>query len=395
MNISDLAKNVPQSMTMAITAKAKQMKADGLSVIGFAAGEPDFDTPDFVKDAAKKALDEGRTKYTPVPGINELKKAVCEKLKSKNGLDYSTDEVIVSSGAKNSLYFAMLAVLNAGDEVIIPSPYWLTYPELVKLCGAKPVFVDTKKTGYTLTADLFRSAVTKKTKMLVLNTPCNPTGKVYSEGELKDIAKIAVEKDICVLSDEVYENLVYGGKKHVSIASLGEDIKKNTILVNGMSKSYAMTGWRVGYAAADRQIIKAMTSLQSHAAGNTCSVAQYASVAALNGGDEFLSVEKSAFEKRKTLAVTLAKKLPQVNFTEPEGAFYIMLDVSAYYGKKYGNKPVIGSISFAEALLDEGVAVIPCLPFGDDNSIRISYAVSEEDVKAGFSRIENFLKKLC
>ena len=382
-------------MTLAITAKAKQMKAEGFQVISFAAGEPDFDTPDFVKAAAKKALDDGRTKYTAVAGIIELKKAVCERLKERSGLSYSADEIIVSPGGKSSIYYAMLAVLNAGDEVIIPSPYWLTYPELVKLCGAKPVFIDTKKTGYTLTADDFKAAITDKTKMLVLNSPCNPTGKVYTESELKALAAVAVKNDICVLSDEIYENFVYKNAKHVSIATLGDDIKKNTVLVSGMSKSYAMTGWRVGYAAADKRIIKAMGGIQSHASGNTCSIAQYASAAALMGGEEFLSKEKSVFEKRRDLALSLAKNLDKVSFIKPDGAFYVMLDVSAYYGKKWGNKPVIDSISFAEALLDEGVAVIPCKPFGDDNSIRISYAVGEDDIKAGITKIENFLKKLC
>ncbi|MBP5177205.1 MAG: pyridoxal phosphate-dependent aminotransferase, partial [Clostridia bacterium] len=312
----------------------------------------------------------------------------------ESGLLYTPDRVIVSAGAKSSLYIAMLSLLDAGDEVLIPSPYWLTYPELVKVCGAKPVFIDTKQDGYRLTGKAFGQAITSKTKMLILNSPCNPTGVVYTRAELEDIARVAVKNDVCVLSDEIYENLVYDGKKHVSIASVSEEMKKLTVVVSGMSKSYAMTGWRVGYACAEKHIVAAMNSLQSHLTGNVCSIAQYASVAALNDGEQFTAEARALFERRKNLAVDLAKTLPSTTFCEPEGAFYILIDVSAHFGKKYGNKPVIGSISFAEALLDEGVAVIPCLPFGDDDTIRISYAVGEDAIKEGFARIGAFIEKL-
>ena len=393
MKISEKAKNVPQSMTLAITAKAKRMIAEGISVINFGAGEPDFDTPEVVKDGARAAIGEGRTKYTPVAGIAQLKKAISEKMKSRNGLDYSEDEIIVSSGAKSSLYYAMLALIDEGDEVIIPSPYWLTYPEMVKLCGGVPVFIDTKETGYKLTAQAFSDAITPKTKLLILNSPCNPTGVVYEKDLLKAIANVAVKNDICVMSDEVYENFVYD-VEHISIASLGDEIKKRTIVVNGMSKSYSMTGWRVGYACAPKDVVKAMTGIQSHAAGNACSIAQYASVAALEFGDEFIEKTRLAFAGRRKLVLSLADKLPHVKYVTPEGAFYLVMNVSYYFGKKYGNKSIIGSISFAEALLDGGVAVIPCAPFGDDDAVRIAFSMSENDLKEGFDRIAAFLKNL-
>ena len=394
MKISELSKQIPESMTLAISAKAKQLKAEGKSIIAFTAGEPDFDTPDFIKQEAKSALDKGLTKYTPASGVMPLKKAIADKLKKDNGLDYSPEQIIISSGAKSSLYYSMLAVLDPGDEVIIPTPIWLTYPELVKLCGAVPVLVDTKKTDYKLTAASLEKAITKKTKLLILNTPCNPTGAVYGEEELKSLAEVIVKNDIMVLSDEIYEKLVYG-VKHVSIASFGEEIKKRTILVNGMSKSYSMTGWRVGYTAAEREIIKAMTNIQSHAAGNTCSIAQYASVKAVAEGDQFAEDARSIFAARRLLLIEFAKQLPDVTYVEPQGAFYLFMNVSAYYGKKYNGRVIDGSLSFAECMLDEGVALIPGLPFGDDDCVRLSYAVAENDIVEGFKRIAAFLKKLA
>ena len=393
MKISNTAKQIPESMTLAISAKAKQLKAEGRSIIGFTAGEPDFDTPDFIKEAAVSALENGFTKYTPASGIADLKAVIKDKLKRDNGLEYNCDQIIISSGAKSSLYYALLAVLDAGDEVIIPTPIWLTYPELVKMSGAKPVFVDTKATGYKLTAEALEDAITEKTALLILNTPCNPTGVVYTEDELKKIAEVAVRKDIYVLSDEIYEKLVYG-VKHVSIAALGEDVKRKTILVNGMSKSYSMTGWRVGYTAAEKEIIKAMTNIQSHAAGNTCSIAQYASVSAVRDGEQFAVDARNIFAARRLLMIEFAKRLPKVTFVEPQGAFYLFMDVSAYYGKSYNGRKINGSVDFAECILDEGVALIPGAPFGDDASVRLSYAVAENDIVKGFERIGAFLKKL-
>ena len=393
MKISNIAKQIPESMTLAISAKAKQLKAEGRSIIGFTAGEPDFDTPDFIKEEAKIALDVGFTKYTPASGTVELKKAIAEKLERDNGLTYDASEIIVSSGAKSSLYYAMLAVLDAGEEVVVPTPIWLTYPELVKMCGCKPVFVDTKKTDYKLTADGLLSAVTDKTRLLILNTPCNPTGVVYTSDELEALAKVIVEKDIYVISDEIYEKLVYG-VKHVSIAQFGDEIKKRTIIVNGMSKSYSMTGWRVGYAAADKEVVKAMTNIQSHAAGNTCSIAQYASVRAVREGEQFSTDARNIFAARRLLMIEFAKRLKDVKFVMPEGAFYLFMDVSAYYGKYYKGKKIDGSVSFAECILDEGVALIPGAPFGDDDCVRLSYAVAENDIVKGFERISAFLEKL-
>lgn len=393
MEISKLAKQIPESMTLAISAKAKQLKAEGKSIIGFTAGEPDFDSPDIVKASAKEAIDAGLTKYTPASGIIELKKAICEKLKTDNGLDYEPNQIIISSGAKSSLYYAMLAVLDAGDEVVIPTPIWLTYPELVKMCCCTPVNVDTRKTGYKLTAEALANAITDKTKLLILNTPCNPTGVVYSKDELEALAKVIVEKGIYVISDEIYEKLVYG-VKHTSIASLNSQIKERTILVNGMSKAYSMTGWRVGYTAAHKDIIKAMTNIQSHAAGNTCSIAQYASVDAIRQCEQFAFDSRNIFAARRLLLIEFAKKLENVTFVYPEGAFYLFMDVSAYYGKSYNGRTIDGSVSFADCLLDEGVALIPGAPFGDDNCVRLSYAVSESDIVEGFLRIAAFLKKL-
>ncbi|MBO7525663.1 MAG: pyridoxal phosphate-dependent aminotransferase, partial [Clostridia bacterium] len=339
------------------------------------------------------ALDKGFTKYTAAAGMIELKTVIKEKLERDNGLKYETNEILVSAGAKSSLYYAMLAVLDPGDEVIVPTPIWLTYPELVKMCGCKPVFVNTKPYGFKLTAKSFAEAVTEKTKMLILNTPCNPTGVVYSREELTELAKVAVEKDVYVLSDEIYEKLVYG-VEHVSIAALGEDIKKRTIVVNGMSKSYSMTGWRVGYTAADKDIIKAMTNIQSHAAGNTCSIAQYASIKAIKDGEQFSTDARNIFAARRLLLIEFAKRLPKVTFALPQGAFYLFMDVSAYYGKSYNGRVINGSLDFAECLLNEGVALIPGAPFGDDKSVRLSYAVAENDIVKGFERISAFLSKL-
>lgn len=394
MKVSDLALSIKESMTLAITAKAKKLKQEGKSIIGFTAGEPDFDTPETVKNSARHALDIGFTKYTPASGMLELRQAICEKLKKENNLDYEPNDIVVSSGAKSSLYHAILAVVDKGDEVIIPSPYWLTYEEQVKLAGGTCVFVDTAENGYKISADLFKNAITEKTKCIILNSPSNPTGVVYSKDELKEIAKVALEHDVYIISDEIYEKLTYG-VEHVSIASLSDEIKDITIVINGMSKAYSMTGWRIGYTASNRAIAKAIGNVQSHTTSNACSISQYASVSALKECDEFTREANIIFSARRLLMLEYAKQLVDITYVEPQGAFYLFLDVSKHYGKKYNGKVIDGSIAFADALLDFGVAVIPGLPFGSDKCIRLSYAISEKDIVEGFKRIIEFLKVLA
>lgn len=387
---------IAPSLTLEITAKAKKMKAEGISVIGFGAGEPDFNTPEYVINSAKKALDIGFTKYTPASGMIELKKAICDKFKKDNGLIYTTDQIVVSSGAKSSLYHAIAAITDDGDEVILPSPYWLTYPELVKLAGGKCVFVKTsEKTGYKMTAEQLKSAITEKTKYIILNTPNNPTGAVYSETELKAIAKVVEENGLFVISDEIYEKLVYG-EKHVSIASFSEYMKEHTIIINGMSKTYSMTGWRIGYLAAPAIIAKAVSSMQSHTTSNACSIAQYASVTALSSeeGEKFIAEMVNIFDDRRKFILQKLSAIQGIRCIEPKGAFYVFVDVSSFYGKKVGDKLISGSLSFADAALSFGVAVIPGVAFGDDDCIRLSYAISKEDIDEGINRLAKFLTEI-
>ncbi|MBQ2717296.1 MAG: pyridoxal phosphate-dependent aminotransferase [Clostridia bacterium] len=393
MAISNLASSIKESMTLAITAKAKKLKAEGKSIIGFTAGEPDFDSPEIVKSSAHHAIDIGFTKYTPASGMPELKSAICEKLKNENGLDYKPSQIVVSSGAKSSLYHAILAIVNPDDEVIIPTPFWLTYEEQVKLAGGKCVFVDTSNDGYKLNEKLFRENITEKTKAVIINSPSNPTGAVYTEEELKVIAKVALEHDLYVISDEIYEKLVYG-IEHKSIAQISPEIKEKTIVINGMSKAYSMTGWRIGYSASSEEVAKAMSNIQSHTTSNACSISQYASVTALKEAEQFTQDAKNIFAARRLLMIEFAKKLKNVSYVEPQGAFYLFIKVSSYYGKKFNGVEIKGSIDFANALLDFGVAVIPGIPFGDDSAIRLSYAVSEVDIVNGFDRINKFLDAL-
>ena len=394
MEITKRVKNIAPSLTLEITAKAKKMKAEGISVIGFGAGEPDFNTPDYIIEAAKKALDIGFTKYTPASGMPELKKAICAKFKKDNDLDYTEDQIVVSSGAKSSLYLAIEAIVEEGDEVLLPSPYWLTYPELVALAGGKTVYVPAgKEKGYKVTAEDLKKACTPKTKCLIFNSPNNPTGAVYSKEEVEDIAKFVEESGIYVIADEIYEKLVYG-VEHYSIAQYSEKVKEQTIVVNGMSKTYSMTGWRIGYLAAPKNVAKAISSMQSHTASNPCSIAQYASVAALNGGGEFIANMKKTFDERRRYMVERVKKMKGVVCAEPKGAFYLFMDVSALYGKSFDGEKVDSSISFANAALKKGVALVPGIAFGDDKSVRLSYAISLEDIKEGLDRLESFINEL-
>lgn len=394
MKISHRAGQIPASMTLEISAKAKQMKAEGISVIGFTAGEPDFTTPEFIRNSAKDALDKGFTRYTPSSGMPELKKAICEKFKRDNDLEYSPKNIIISTGAKASLYHALFAIVDEGDEVIIPCPCWLTYNEQVKLCGGKSVFLQTtKETNYKITAKSLEEAITSKTACLILNSPSNPSGVVYSKEELEEIAEVVVKHNIYVISDEIYEKLVYDGAKHVSIASLGEEIKKLTIVINGVSKAYAMTGWRIGYLACDEEIARVINNVQSHTTSNANSIAQYASVEALNNGDGFISEMTAIFQDRKNF-ITARLNEHGLEYINPQGAFYVFVNIEKYLGKHYNGVKILTSVEFAKQLLNAGVAVIPGLPFENDNFIRLSYAINKDDIQLGIERIANFIKEL-
>ena len=387
---------IAPSLTLAISAKAKAMKAAGESVVSFGVGEPDFNTPDHIIAAAKKALDDGQTKYTPSSGLMPLRKAICEKFKKDNGLDYEPSQIIVSNGAKHSIFNACYAVLEEGDEVIIPTPYWLTYPEVVKVCGATPVYLEcAKENKFKFSAEDLKNAITPKTKMLIFNSPSNPTGAVYSEEEVRAIAKVCEEAEIFVLADEIYEKLCYNGVKPFSIAKCSEKMKELTITVNGVSKTYAMTGWRVGYLAAPKDVAKAIDSFQSHATSNACSISQYATIEALQSSEEEIAQMVNVFDKRRAKLLALISEIDGVQSVEPDGAFYVMLVVGGLYGKSYNGKQINGSIDFADALLDaEKVATIPGVSFGADDCLRLSYSLSEADIEEGLARIKRFVDSL-
>lgn len=396
LTLSRKAAGVKPSSTLAITAKAKAMKAEGIDVVGFGAGEPDFNTPDNINEAAIKAIKEGFTKYTPASGTAELKKAVCEKFESFNGLHYEPNQIVISNGGKHSLTNIFEAILNPGDEVIIPAPYWLTYPEIVKLSDGIPVYVyGSKENGYKVTAQQIRNAVSENTKALILNTPSNPTGMVYSEEELRTIAEVAVEKDFYVVADEMYEYLIYGEKKHVSIASLGDEIYKRTITCSGVSKSYAMTGWRIGYTGSGVEIAKLMGSVQSHQTSNPNSIAQKAAFEALSGDQSALESMKVEFDKRRKHMYERISGMPLLNLLEPEGAFYVFIDFTDVLEKSYKGQKIGTTARVAEILLEDyKVAVVPCADFGFDNFIRLSYAISLEAIDKGLDRIEKFVSSL-
>ena len=395
--VSKKVKNISPSLTLEITAKAKKLKSEGVSIIGFGAGEPDFNTPDFIINSAKKALDTGFTKYTLASGTMELRKAICDKFKKDNNLDYEVGNIVVSSGAKSSLYHAICALVDEGDEVILPSPYWLTYPELIKLAGANCVYVKTQKqNGYKITAKEIEENITDKTKCIILNSPNNPIGVVYSEEELKAIAKVVEKAGLYVISDEIYEKLIYDGQKHYSIAQVNDYMKEHTVIINGVSKSYAMTGWRIGYLAAPLEIAKAAGSMQSHTTSNACSISQFASTAALTEpeGEKFIVEMQKVFDERRKVMYEKLCKIDGFCTVEPKGAFYAFVDVSSFYGKKLNGEVVDGSLKFADLALKYGVAVIPGIAFGDDNFIRLSYAISKEDIIEGINRIEKFVADL-
>ena len=394
MNTTKRISSISPSLTLAITAKAKAMKAEGKSVIGFGAGEPDFNTPQHIIDAAKEALDKGYTKYTPSSGLPQLRKKIAEKFKQEQGLDYDPSQIIVSSGGKHAIFNAMFALVEDGDEVIIPAPYWLTYPEVVKICGGKSVFIEGhKENHFKITPEDLKKAITPKTKMLIFNSPSNPTGALYTEEEIRALGKVAEEAGIWGLSDEIYCKLIYDGVEHFSMAQVSDKLKEKTVVVNGVSKTYAMTGWRIGWLAAPKEVAKAIDSFQSHATSNPTSISQYAALAALNGSEEELEKMRGIFNDRRKFMIERIREIEHLDCIEPDGAFYIMLIVKGLYGKRFNGRKINGSMDVADMLLEKGVAVVPGIAFGDDECVRLSYAISKEDIAEGLARIEQFVKE--
>lgn len=397
MSISARARNTAPSPTLAITAKAKALQAQGKDVIGFGAGEPDFDTPDYIKQAAIDALNAGYTKYTPSSGDVDLKDAIIGKLKRDNGLTYARENVIVSCGAKHSLYNVFQAMLDPGDEVLISAPYWVSYPEQVKLADGSPVFVPTRpEHEFMPTGDAVRAAITPRTKAIILNSPSNPTGGVATRALVEEIAAIAVERGLYLVSDEIYEKLLYDGRTHLSPASLSQAAYERTITINGCSKAYSMTGWRIGYlASADKELVAAMGRLQDQSTSNPTSIAQKAAVAALNGPDTAVEQMRSAFEERRNIIVERLNAIPGVTCRVPGGAFYAFPDISAHLGKRAGERVIEGSDDLATYLLEEaGVAVVPGSGFGADRYVRLSYATSADKIVRGVERMHAALCKL-
>ncbi len=389
--LSERARNINPSPTLAVDAKAKAMKAEGHDVVNFGVGEPDFDTPENIKEAGIKAIRDGHTKYTPAGGIVPLKEAVAAKFKADNGLHYSTDEIVISCGAKHTLYGLAEALFDPGDEVIIPAPYWVSYPEQARLAGATPVILDcSEDSGFVLDPEALKAAVTPKTKALILNSPSNPTGGVYDRATLQKIAEIAVANNIVVISDEVYEKLLYDGEEHVSIASLGAEIKALTVVVNAVSKSYAMTGWRIGYAGGPADVIKAVAKIQGQSTSNPCPIAQHAAIEALTGPQDALATMRAAFDERRKYIVEGLNAIDGISCRMPRGAFYAFPNVSALF-----KGDIKGSKDLSMYLLDEAkVALVHGEAFGSDDHVRVSYATSLDDIKKALARIGEAVSKL-
>jgi len=387
MDLADRATILTPSLTLSIDSKAKAMRAEGIDVCSFGAGEPDFDTPDHIKAAAQASIEAGFTKYTPSSGIPELRQAISEKFQADNGLDYKSHQVIVSNGAKHSCYNAMLAVCQPGDEVVIPAPYWLSYPEMARLVGAEPVFVQTKQENeWKMSAEEFEEVMTPRTKMVILNSPGNPTGSIYTKEEIAAIVEVAAAEDIYILADEIYEKLVYDGAQHVSVAGVSKEAYDLTITVNGFSKSYAMTGWRLGYLGAPEVIAKAIDAIQSHSTSNPCSFAQKGALAALKGDQQAVTDMREEFNMRRQYMLNRLKGIAKISLVEPKGAFYVLANIS-----QLG----LSSTNFADRLLSKHhVAVVPGVAFGNDGTIRFSYATSLDVIKKGLDRFEEFCKTL-
>ncbi len=396
MKLSLKSSAITPSLTLSIDAKAKQMSSEGIDVVGFGAGEPDFGTPEFILNAAKEAIDKGLTKYTPVSGTLQLKQAICRKFEQDNYLFYESNQIIVSNGAKHSLYNIFQAILNTEDEVLIPSPYWLSYPEMVRMADGIPVFINSKECNdFKPSPEDIAKSITKRTKALIINSPNNPTGSVYNETELRKIAGIAVANNLFVISDEIYEELIYDDATHHSIASFNKDIYDLTITVNGMSKSYAMTGWRIGYVAAKREIIDIMTNIQSHSTSNPNSIAQYAACAALNGTKEEVCKMRSEFGARRDYMVERINKMSLVSCAAPKGAFYVMMNIGQLFGKVINGVKITDSLTFSEVLLNTvNVAVVPGIVFGAEEYVRLSYATSLKNITKGLDRITSFIEQL-
>ncbi|KJR40283.1 class I and II aminotransferase [Candidatus Magnetoovum chiemensis] len=394
--LSKRSQRIKPSPTLAIDAKAKEMKAEGLDVISFAVGEPDFDTPDNIKQAAYKAIKDGFTKYTPAGGIPQLKNAIIAKCEKDNTLKYTQKEVVISCGAKHSLYNLFQALLSPGDEVIIPAPYWVSYPDQVLLNDGEPVFIQCdEKDNFMLNVDALKEKITKKTKAIVLNYPSNPTGFTYDKKTLENIAETVVQHNLYVIADEIYEKLLYDGIKHISIASLSDDIKKRTFLVNGPSKTYSMTGWRIGYTCGDGKVMEAVTNIQSQSTSNPCSISQMACVEALNGTQEFISQMLYEFDKRRIYIVSELNKIEGLSCIKPEGAFYAFARIDAFFGKSKGGVVINNSQELSLYLLEDGhVALVPGSAFGAEGYIRMSYATSMENIQEGIKRIKTALNEL-
>ena len=396
LQISNRCRGIAPSPTLMIDSKAKAMKKSGIDVIGFGAGEPDFDTPEYIREAAKRALDQGMTRYTPSSGMIELRKAICGKLLRDNGLEYEPDQIVVSNGAKHSLFNVFQAIIDPGDEVMIPSPFWVSYPELVQIAGGTPVMVPGREENdFLVSASDMSRYLTPRTKAIVINSPNNPNGCVWSREMLTEIADFAVRNGLYVVSDEIYEKLVYDGVEHVSIASLGEEIKAQTFVINGFSKAYAMTGWRLGYCAGPANVMNAVSALQSHATSNPNSIAQCAGVAALSGGEDIIAAMVHEFDVRRRYIVERINAIPGLSCRMPKGAFYVMMNISGLLGAALGDKVIRSSTDFAELLLENArVAVVPGVGFGSDAHVRLSYATSLESIDKGLRRIEQFVAGL-
>ena len=396
MKLSKLAKNLKPSATLAITAKAKDLKSKGIDIIGFGAGEPDFDTPNNIKSAAKDSIDSGFTKYTAASGIIELKEAIRERISIDYGLSYENKEILVGSGAKHVLYNLFNVLIDEGDEVLIPAPYWVSYPEQVKISGGVPIIIEAKqKDGFKITKKQIASRCNENTKILVLNYPSNPTGSTYNYDELSQIAEICKEKNLIVISDEIYDKIIYSNEKHISFPQLSEDAKNRTILVNGVSKTYSMTGWRIGYAAGNSEVISAMNNLSGQSTSNPTSISQKAAIEAFSGNQSKVEEMLGEFEIRKEYISSFLNEIEGIECFVPKGAFYVFPDISYYFGKSFKGKEITNSIEFTDFLLDHAkVAVVPGIEFGSDKHIRISYATSMNDIKEGTKRIKESLQDL-
>ena len=396
MKLSKLARTLKPSATLAITAKAKELRSKGIDIIGFGAGEPDFDTPENIKLAAKESIDAGFTKYTAAGGILELKDAIRDRILNDYKIEYKNNEILVGSGAKHVLYNLFNVLVDEGDEVLIPAPYWVSYPEQVKIAGGIPIILNTtQEDGFKITKEQIKSKCTDKTKILVLNYPSNPTGSTYTKDELLEIADVAKEKNLIVLSDEIYDKIIYSGEQHVSFPQLSQDAKERTILVNGVSKTYSMTGWRIGYAAGNSSVISAMNNLSGQSTSNPTSISQKAAIEAFSGKQDKVGEMLVEFGTRKDYISSFLNNIIGVKCYVPMGAFYVFPDISYYFGKKFRGKTISNSIELTDFLLDEGkVAVVPGIEFGSDNHIRISYATSMKDIIEGTKRIKESLEKL-